>query len=79
MARDHRQTVERGLALKKSGNDLIRVLGGRAIHPVATRVAAMSTPAAPSSRSIGLRWCGSTSVTTLPSSPARAVRPERCR
>jgi coenzyme F420-reducing hydrogenase alpha subunit len=38
MAADHRQTVERGLALKKSGNDLIKLLGGRAIHPVSVRV-----------------------------------------
>lgn len=38
MAADHRHTVERGLQLKKSGNDLIKVLGGRAVHPVSVRV-----------------------------------------
>ncbi|PQO25639.1 Ni/Fe hydrogenase subunit alpha [Blastopirellula marina] len=34
MAVDHREKVERGLELKKIGNDLLEVLGGRAIHPV---------------------------------------------
>lgn len=38
MARDHRETVERGLALKKAGNEILEVLGGRAIHPVNVRV-----------------------------------------
>jgi len=34
MARDHGDAVRNGLALKKAGNELIRVLGGREIHPV---------------------------------------------
>jgi coenzyme F420-reducing hydrogenase alpha subunit len=38
MARDHRDAVERGLALKKAGNELLTLLGGRAIHPVNVRV-----------------------------------------
>jgi coenzyme F420-reducing hydrogenase alpha subunit len=38
MARDHRAAVERGLAMKKVGNDLLRLLGGREIHPVNVRV-----------------------------------------
>jgi sulfhydrogenase subunit alpha len=38
MARDHRAAVERGLALKKAGNHLLEVLGGRAIHPVNVRL-----------------------------------------
>ena len=38
VARDHREAVERGLALKKSGNRLQEVVGGRAIHPVNVRV-----------------------------------------
>ena len=36
-ARD-RPSVERGLRLKKAGNDLVEVIGGRAIHPVNVRV-----------------------------------------
>ena len=38
MAQDHREVVERGLRLKKLGNDLLEFLGGRAIHPVNVRV-----------------------------------------
>ncbi|HEY2253765.1 MAG TPA: Ni/Fe hydrogenase subunit alpha [Planctomycetaceae bacterium] len=34
MARDHPQQVNRGLRLKKHGNQLLEVLGGRAIHPI---------------------------------------------
>jgi sulfhydrogenase subunit alpha len=34
MSRDHGDRVRGGLALKKAGNDIIRVLGGREIHPV---------------------------------------------
>ena len=33
MARDHRGVVELGLQIKKAGNALIRVIGGREIHP----------------------------------------------
>jgi sulfhydrogenase subunit alpha len=38
MARDHADAVTGGLALKKVGNDLMRVLGGREIHPVNVKV-----------------------------------------
>ncbi len=38
LAQDHRAIVERGLQLKKVGNDILNVLGGRAIHPVNVRV-----------------------------------------
>jgi coenzyme F420-reducing hydrogenase alpha subunit len=38
MARDHGPLVERALALKKAGNTLMRVIGGREIHPVNVRV-----------------------------------------
>jgi sulfhydrogenase subunit alpha len=38
MARDHSDAVQRGLALKKAGNQLLTLLGGRAIHPVNVRV-----------------------------------------
>ena len=38
MARDHRAIVEGALALKKAGNALMRVVGGREIHPVNVRV-----------------------------------------
>ncbi|MBV8527638.1 MAG: Ni/Fe hydrogenase subunit alpha [Candidatus Dormibacteraeota bacterium] len=38
MARDHRSDVERGLRLKRLGNRIMEVVGGRAIHPVNVRV-----------------------------------------
>ncbi len=34
MAADHRPAVERGLRLKKIGNDLLDIIGGRAVHPI---------------------------------------------
>ena len=38
MARDHAEIVKRGLELKKTGNALMTVIGGREIHPVNVRV-----------------------------------------
>jgi coenzyme F420-reducing hydrogenase alpha subunit len=38
MARDYRELVERGLRLKKAGNELLELLGGRAVHPINVRV-----------------------------------------
>ena len=38
MAKDHGDAVRSGLALKKAGNELMRLLGGREIHPVNVRV-----------------------------------------
>jgi len=38
MARDHREIVQRGLRLKKTGNEIMTLLGGREIHPVNVRV-----------------------------------------
>jgi sulfhydrogenase subunit alpha len=38
MAADHRDVVETGLRLKKAGNALMTVVGGRAVHPVNVRI-----------------------------------------
>jgi sulfhydrogenase subunit alpha len=38
MARDHGAIVEQALALKKAGNTIMRVVGGREIHPINVRV-----------------------------------------
>jgi sulfhydrogenase subunit alpha len=38
MAADHREIVERGLMMKKVGNALMSVVGGREIHPINVRV-----------------------------------------
>jgi coenzyme F420-reducing hydrogenase alpha subunit len=34
MASDHREVVEKGLRMKKIGNEILEILGGRAIHPI---------------------------------------------
>jgi coenzyme F420-reducing hydrogenase alpha subunit len=38
LARDHPDTVARALELKKTGNELMAVIGGREIHPINVRV-----------------------------------------
>lgn len=38
MAKDHGDAVRRGLSLKKAGNDIVSLLGGREIHPINVRV-----------------------------------------
>ncbi|MFU8840052.1 MAG: Ni/Fe hydrogenase subunit alpha [Nitriliruptoraceae bacterium] len=38
MAADHRELVEMALRLRKAGNTLLEVVGGRAIHPINVRV-----------------------------------------
>ncbi|CAM2067290.1 Ni/Fe hydrogenase subunit alpha [Sulfidibacter corallicola] len=38
LAKDHPEWVKRGLALKKVGNSLMALLGGREIHPINVRV-----------------------------------------
>jgi coenzyme F420-reducing hydrogenase alpha subunit len=38
MAKDHPDEVKRGLRLKKAGNEIVRLLGGREIHPINVRV-----------------------------------------
>jgi sulfhydrogenase subunit alpha len=38
MAKDRHELLERGLRLKKAGNAILEVVGGRAIHPVNTRI-----------------------------------------
>jgi len=38
LARDYPDAVKRGLALKKVGNDIVNLLGGREIHPINVRV-----------------------------------------
>jgi sulfhydrogenase subunit alpha len=38
MAKDHGDVLKRGLALKKAGNGLMTVIGGREVHPINVRV-----------------------------------------
>ena len=39
MARDYPELVAQGLELKKAGNQVMTVVGGREIHPINVRVA----------------------------------------
>ncbi len=41
LARDRRDLVELALRLKKAGNELMRVVGGREVHPINLRVGGM--------------------------------------
>lgn len=38
LAADHRELVQRGLQIKKIGNEILELVGGRAIHPVNVKV-----------------------------------------
>jgi coenzyme F420-reducing hydrogenase alpha subunit len=38
MAKDHPDAVQRGLRLKKTGNEIVSLMGGREIHPINVRV-----------------------------------------
>ena len=38
MAAEHKDAVTRGLRMKKAGNDIVRLIGGREIHPINVRV-----------------------------------------
>ena len=42
MAKDHLELVGMGLAIKKVGNRIVGIVGGRAIHPVSPRVGGFS-------------------------------------
>ena len=44
MAREHGDVVRSALALKKAGNELMRVLGGREIHPVNVKAGGFYRP-----------------------------------
>ncbi len=42
MAKDHAPVVTRGLRLKKAGNAIMTLLGGRSVHPVSVKVGGFS-------------------------------------
>jgi sulfhydrogenase subunit alpha len=65
LAGAHRELVTSGLELKKLGNDLMALLGGRAIHPVNLRVGGLHhTPAVADLRAVRerLAWAHRTAV-----------------
>jgi coenzyme F420-reducing hydrogenase alpha subunit len=68
MASDHREVVEKGLRMKKFGNELLEILGGRAIHPINVTVGGFYR--APSREALkrllpDLEWGLSAAVETL--------------
>ncbi|MBZ5726158.1 MAG: Ni/Fe hydrogenase subunit alpha [Acidobacteriia bacterium] len=68
MARDHRAVVEQGLRLKKIGNRVVRLLGGREIHPVSAAVGGFyKTPAKSALRELeeDLQWAIEASLATV--------------
>jgi sulfhydrogenase subunit alpha len=67
MARDHRDVVERGLRIKKIGNEILGLLGGRAVHPVNVRVGGFyRVPTRPELEPLAddLRWARDAAVET---------------
>lgn len=47
MAKDHRDVVARSLRIKKAGNEIVAMLGGRAVHPVGACVGGFYSVPAP--------------------------------
>jgi coenzyme F420-reducing hydrogenase alpha subunit len=68
LAADHREAVERGLRLKKIGNHLLEVVGGRAIHPINVAVGGFYRAPRPSELKAllpELNWALEASIATL--------------
>ena len=68
MARDHPDIVQRGLKLKKAGNEIIRALGGREIHPINIRVGGFyKAPSKASLRALTeqLKWAREAALETI--------------
>src|ERR1035438_7303395 len=67
MARDHRGTVEQGLRLKKTGNRIVTLMGGREIHPISAAVGGFhKVPSKTGLRSLveDLKWALDASLST---------------
>src|SRR5271157_5882404 len=68
MAKDHRPVVEKALRLKKIGNRLVQLLGGREIHPISAAVGGFhKTPAKSQLRELvsDLEWALEASLETV--------------
>jgi sulfhydrogenase subunit alpha len=68
LAKDHRDVVEKALQLKKVGNDIMEVVGGRAIHPINVRLGGFYR--APTKRELRplaerLRWARDAALETV--------------
>jgi sulfhydrogenase subunit alpha len=68
MARDHAEVVQRGLKLKKIGNEIVTLIGGREIHPINVRVGGFYRTPAPSELSAlteRLKWARDAALETV--------------
>jgi coenzyme F420-reducing hydrogenase alpha subunit len=68
MARDFPDIVQRGLKLKKTGNEIMRVVGGREIHPINIRVGGFyKAPSKESLRALTeqLKWSREAALETI--------------
>ncbi|NDJ86375.1 MAG: Ni/Fe hydrogenase subunit alpha [Chloroflexi bacterium] len=68
MAQDHPEVVQNGLKLKKIGNALVTLLGGREIHPINVRVGGFyKTPTKRQLRELtdDLKWARDTALETV--------------
>ena len=68
MARDHRALVEQGLRLKKTGNRIVSLMGGREIHPVCAAVGGFyKVPSESELRTLteDLKWALDASLATV--------------
>jgi sulfhydrogenase subunit alpha len=68
MAADHKDVVELGLRLKKAGNTLVTVVGGREIHPINVKVGGFYR--VPTKKELEelvpeLEWCRDAAVETV--------------
>jgi sulfhydrogenase subunit alpha len=68
MAKDYPDAVKRGLQLKKAGNDIVTLIGGREIHPINVRVGGFYK--APSKRDLAplaekLKWARDAALETV--------------
>jgi coenzyme F420-reducing hydrogenase alpha subunit len=68
LAKDHRDLVEKALQLKKVGNDIMEIVGGRAIHPINVRLGGFyRTPTRRELRPLAerLRWARDAALETV--------------
>ncbi len=68
MAKEHPDVVKRGLRLKKAGNEILKIVGGREIHPINVQVGGFYK--APSKQSLALlaeelKWAQDAALETV--------------
>lgn len=68
MAADHRELVEMALRMKKAGNRLVQVLGGREIHPINVKLGGFySVPSRADLQALAeeLEWCRDAAIESV--------------